>query len=105
MAIIDVTAAAFKGLIQSPQDRKEATTALFSSIGGGGEHYWVGIGRNTPFIGGNAPEKDGNMETPSMLGFGSGIAQAMKKVKLMCSDEAVAAMKKAGELAYDAPSN
>tara|TARA_Y100000310_G_scaffold147278_1_gene146553 strand:+ start:1099 stop:1428 length:330 start_codon:yes stop_codon:yes gene_type:complete len=105
MAIIDVTAAAFKGLIQSPQDRKEATTTLFSSIGGEVEHYWFGIGSNTLYIVINAPENDVNMEALSMLVFGSGIAQSMNMVKLMCSDEAVAAMKKAGELAYDAPSN
>jgi len=68
MAIIDVTAAAFKGLIQSPQDRKEATTALFSSIGGEVEHYWFGIGSNTLYIVVNAQKMTSTWK-PSVCWF------------------------------------
>jgi len=103
LAILEVTSNAFKGFIRNPEDRKQATETLFSSIGRTVEHYWFGVGSNTLYIVTDGPEDNVNIEAITMLVGSSGIVQSMEMVKLMTSEEAVVAMKKASDLAYRPP--
>ena len=88
-------------MIANPQDRKAATAPLFKAIGGEVEHYWFGVGSNTLYIVTSMPDdNDTNLEAITMLVCASGIVQSMNMVKLLTSEEAVSAMKKAAELSY-----
>ena len=68
------------------------------------EHYWFGVGSNTLYIVTSMPDdNDTNLEALTMLVCASGIVQSMNMVKLLTSEEAVSAMKKAAELSYTPP--
>ena len=84
--------------------RKAATAPLFKAIGAEVEHYWFGVGSNTLYIVTSMPDdNDTNLEALTMLVCASGIVQSMNMVKLLTSEEAVSAMKKAAELSYTPP--
>ena len=68
------------------------------------EHYWFCVGSNTLYIVTSMPDdNDTNLEALTMLVCASGIVQSMNMVKLLTSEEAVSAMKKAAELSYTTP--
>tara|TARA_B100001123_G_C15194471_1_gene980792 strand:- start:115 stop:447 length:333 start_codon:yes stop_codon:yes gene_type:complete len=103
MAIIEASPDAFKGLIQTPEDRREKTKPLFSATGMTLEHYWFGVGSNLLYIVMSGPDDDVTLEAITMLVHSSGISQSVNVIKLMTSKEAVASMHKARELAYSPP--
>ena len=103
MAIIVASRDAFKGLIQNPEDRRQATEPLFSATGMTLEHYWFGVGSNTLYIVMSGSDDDVTLEAITMLVHGSGISQSVNVIKLMTSEEAIASMQKARELAYRPP--
>jgi len=103
MAIIEASPDAFKGLIQSPENRREATEPLFSAVGMTLEHYWFGVGSNALYIVMSGSDDDVTLEAITMLVHSSGISQSVNMIKLMTSEEAVDSMQKARELAYRPP--
>ena len=47
LTTIELSPAAYKGLIDNPHNRMEAGQPLFNSIGGTVEHYWFGVGEKS----------------------------------------------------------
>ena len=104
LVILEVKGETCGSLIANPQDRKAATAPLFKAIGAEVEHYWFGVGSNTLYIVTSMSEdNDTDLEAITMLVCASGIVQSMNMVKLLTSEEAVSAMKKAAELSYTPP--
>ena len=103
LATLEITADAFKGFIQNPSNRQEATRPLFDSIGAELEHYWYGVGANTVYVVFTASENDVDLQALVIAVCASGIVGSIKMSRIMTAEEGMAAAKKAGELTYTPP--
>ena len=94
------TLAAF---IKKPTDRRAVITKLAEQVGGKLVGYWLSLGDYDAVVIIDGPDTIGAAAC-SMAVSASGAFKAFKTTPLLTPEEGVAAMKKAGTLAYKPPS-
>ncbi len=104
LSTLTITPGGINGLVQNPQNRREVIEPLFQAVGGQLEHYWVGVGENSFYVVFTAPDDDINLEALTMIVYSSGIADSFKTSRILTSEEAMEAAKKASDLTYRSPS-
>ncbi|MEE8396038.1 MAG: GYD domain-containing protein [bacterium] len=86
-----------KAMMENPQDRSEAARKVAEGLGGRLESFFFAFGDYDVVIIGEFPDNEAAMAC-AILVIGVGTASSFKTTVLMTSDQAVAAMKKAGTL-------
>jgi uncharacterized protein with GYD domain len=97
------TAEAWAALAKNPQDRTQPLKELFEKIGGKFESLYYCFGDYDGVIIGEAPD-DVAMTAGVLAAISPGHVRVGKTTRLMSVEEAMSAMRKAGEVAYPAPS-
>lgn len=93
-----------RALVANPQDRSAEAAKLIEGIGGKLHHFFFAFGDYDVVCIAEAPDNTA-MAAGSMAVAAAGTVSAFKTTPLLTMDEALAAMKKAGELTgYKAPS-
>ena len=102
MTQFSYTAEAWAALAKNPQDRSQVLEDLFQKIGGRLESLSYCFGDYDGVLIGEAPD-DVAMTAGVIAAIGPGHIRATKTTRLMSPEEAMAAMRKAGEIAYPGP--
>lgn len=97
MAQISVSQESLRALLENPSDRAEAAKQVVDALGGTFHHYFFALGDSDVVILAEFPDNETAM-TCAMLVSGSGSVNSWKTTPLITSQDAVALMKKAGEL-------
>jgi uncharacterized protein with GYD domain len=98
------TPAAFKAMIDHPQDRKGPAEKLVASLGGKVHQFFFAFGRYDAIVVVEAPS-DEAIAAGMMAVAASGAVSAGQTTKLLTAEEGLAAMKAAGKAvgAYKPP--
>ena len=95
----------FATLIRNPEDRTQAMRSLYEAMGGKLEAFYFGAGESTSYAVVQVPDEVA-LEAIGMAVFASGAGTSIKMIAvLLTAEEAVAAMKKAGSIAYKPPTS
>ncbi len=95
---------AVDGLIKDPQDRGEAVRPLFESLGGNLVDYYFSVGNGTVFVIYDLPDAEA-LQAVSLRVIAGGVATNFTTHRIITSAEAVAGIKKAGDISYSPPAS
>jgi uncharacterized protein with GYD domain len=97
------TREAITAMVQNPQDRAQAVSAVIEGIGGRVHGFWFAFGEYDTV---EIIELPDNIDAVafSMTVSAGGALKAIKTTPLLTMDESVAAMKKAATIGYKPPS-
>jgi len=98
MFIGEPNAAAWKYLIENPQDRKEAVSAATEKIGGKIISYHFGLGDGKNYITIELPNDNVLIQAMYLMRLPSGLLNSYQMIELMSSNEMSNALKKSKEL-------
>jgi uncharacterized protein with GYD domain len=98
-----LTPEAWGDLVKNPQDRREALKPLMDAIGGSIEHYFFALGENDVYILYQAPDNKA-VASAMMAVLTGGAINSGKTIALMTMEDAMDAMRTAGDLTYQPPS-
>ena len=93
---------AMASIIQNPQDREEALRPVFEAMGGSLEKYYFAVGENNVYVLAEIPDHT-SAEAITMAVLASGAIASTKATALLTAQEAIDAMKKAGDIVYKPP--
>jgi len=94
---------AVDAIIKNPLNRAEAVTPLFEAAGGKLIEYYFGVGQDSVFVIYELPDEIA-LQALTMAVFAGGAITSFKSTQIITSAEAVEAMKKAADIAYQPPS-
>jgi uncharacterized protein with GYD domain len=97
MFIGEPNAAAWKYLMEHPQDRKEATAEAMAKIGGKVLSYYFGLGNGKNYIITELPDDNEVIQAVYLMRLPSGLLSSYEIIELMPSDQMSAALKKSKE--------
>jgi uncharacterized protein with GYD domain len=89
-------------LIANPEDRRTAAKEYIESVGGTLHGFWYAFGEHDGYNLWEAPD-DVSMAAVALAIAGGGALSALETTVLLTVDEAMDAMRKAGQIAYRAP--
>ena len=98
-----LTSDAWGDLVKNPQDRREALKPLMDAIGGSIEHYFFALGENDIYILYQAPDNKA-VASAMMAVLTGGAIKSGKTISLITMEDALDAMRTAGDLTYRPPS-
>ncbi len=99
---VSIRPEAYATMIQNPSHRGEAVRPAFEAVGGSLQEYYFAVGENKVSVLGEVPDQV-SLEAISMVVFAGGAVTSMKATALLTAGEAVEAMKKAKDVAYQPP--
>jgi uncharacterized protein with GYD domain len=96
------TPEAWAAQIKNPTDRIAAVGQMMAPLGVTFDHYWYSFGDHDFVIIANGP---GNEEAAAgvLAAYSGGALTSIKTTLLLTSDEAISALKRAGEVQYRPP--
>ena len=97
MIQISVSQDSLKALLENPNDHAEAAKPAVAALGGTLHHYFFALGDSDVVLLAEFPDNEAAM-TCAMLVSGTGSVTSWKTTPLVTSGDAVALMKKAGEV-------
>ena len=97
MFIGEPNAAAWKYLMEHPQDRKEATAAAMEKVGGKILSYYFGLGDGKNYIITELPDDNEVIQAVYLMRLPSGLLSSYEIIELMPSDQMSAALKRSKE--------
>ena len=89
-------------LIAHPEDRRKAAQSYIESVGGKLHGFWYAFGTHDGYNLWEAPNNV-SMAAVALAISGGGALSALETTVLLTVDEAMEAMRKAGEIRYRAP--
>ena len=89
-------------LIAKPEDRRQAAQSYIESVGGKLHGFWYAFGAHDGYVMWEAPDNASMAAVALAIGAGGALA-AQETTVLLTVDEAMAAMRKAGQVRYRAP--
>jgi uncharacterized protein with GYD domain len=89
-------------LIKNPEDRRTAATQYIESVGGKLHGFWFGFGEYDGYTLWEAPDNVSMAAVALAIGAG-GALSSMNTTVLVTVEETLAALKKAGSIAYRRP--
>jgi len=98
MFIGEPNTAAWKYLVDNPQDRREAVTAATEKIGGKIISYYFGLGDGKNYITMELPNDNVLIQALYLMRLPSGLLNSYQMIELMSSSEMSNALKKSKEL-------
>ena len=103
--LIEATIAphSFEAYLKDPQDRAEALGPVVEALGGKLIAAYFGVGQNKVYGIAEYPD-DITLEAATMAMLAAGVSTSIKSTPIITSAEAVEAMKKAADIAYQPPS-
>ena len=96
------TPATWARLIANPEDRRKAAQSYIESVGGKLHGFWYAFGAHDGYNLWEAPDNVSMAAVVLAIG-GGGALSAIETTVLMTVDDAMVAMRKAGEIGYRAP--
>lgn len=102
MIQVSYTSDAWAAQIKNPTNRIAAVGEMMAPLGVTFEHYWYSFGDHDVVIIAQGP---GNVEAAAgvLAAYGGGALTSIKTTPLLTADEAVAALRKAGDVQYRPP--
>ena len=100
---ISASADTWAAMIKDPSDRLEANRTVVESMGGKLEGYYFVVGENEIVELIEMPD-DVSMEAITMAILASGAVESIKTSTLLTAEEAIEAMRRAGNVGYRPPS-
>jgi len=103
MIQVSYTPDAWAAQIKNPRERIAAVGQMMAPLGVTFEHYWYSFGEHDVVIIAQGP---GNVEAAAavLAAYSGGALTSIKTTPLMTTDEAFAALRKAGDVQYRPPS-
>ena len=89
-------------LIANPEDRREAATTYIESVGGTLHGFWYAFGTHDGYNLWEAPDNV-SMAAVALAISGGGALSSFETTVLLTIEESMDALKKAGEIHYQAP--
>lgn len=89
-------------LIENPEDRREAAQSYIESVGGKLHGFWYAFGAHDGYTLWEAPDNVSMAAVALAIGSG-GALSSLETTVLMSVEEALAALKKAGDVQYKPP--
>ncbi|MCH8061598.1 MAG: GYD domain-containing protein [Chloroflexi bacterium] len=99
---LSASADTWAAMIKDPSNRLEANRPVIESIGGKLEGYYFVVGENEIVELVDMPD-DVSMEAITMAILASGAAKSVKTSTLLTAEEAMEAMRRAGDVGYRPP--
>ena len=96
------TPATWAKLIKNPEDRRAAAKQYIESVGGKLEGFWYAFGEHDGYCLWEAPDNVSMAATALAIG-GGGALSSMQTTVLLTVDETIDALRKAGQIRYQAP--
>jgi len=96
------TPATWGKLIGNPEDRREAAQAYIESVGGKLHGFWYAFGTHDGYNLWEAPDNV-SMAAVALAITGGGALSSFETTVLLTVDDTIAALRKAGTIAYRAP--
>jgi uncharacterized protein with GYD domain len=94
MFIGEPSAAAWKFLMENPQDRKTATEQAMEKIGGEVLSYWFGLGNGKNYILTQLPDDNEVIQAVYLMRLPQGLLNSYEMIELMPSEQMTNALKK-----------
>ena len=104
MSQFSYTTESWQGMARNPVDRREALRALGQAVGGRLIELYYSFGDYDGLVLNEAPDDAAAMAIVTVV-LVSGTSKPVKTTKLLTIEEALPALRKAGELAYQPPSS
>ena len=98
MFIGEPNAAAWKYLMEHPQDRKAEVAGAFKALGGEVLSYYFGLGDGKNYITVTIPNDNELIQAIYLMRLPSGLLNSYQVIELMPSDQMSAALKKSKQL-------
>jgi uncharacterized protein with GYD domain len=98
MFIGEPNAAAWKFLMDNPQDRKAEVTGAFKALGGEVLSYYFGLGDGKNYITVTIPNDNELIQAIYLMRLPSGLLNSYQMIELMPSERMSEALKKAKQL-------
>lgn len=89
-------------MIGNPEDRRAAASAYIESVGGKLHGFWYAFGEHDGYTLWEAPDNVSMAAVALAIGSG-GALSTIETTVLMSVDETIEALRKAGEVGYQAP--
>jgi uncharacterized protein with GYD domain len=102
MTQFSYTGEAWAALAKNPVNRRQAIAGLFEKVGGRLIELYYCLGEYDGVVISEAPD-DSAVVSALVAVVGAGHVKSIRTTKLLSADEMVAALKKAGSIAYGAP--
>jgi uncharacterized protein with GYD domain len=90
-------------MMQNPHDRAEATRPMVKAMGGRLIEYYFAVGENTTYVVTEIPDEM-SVSALTMAILAGGALETTKCTPILTAAEAVEAMQKAADVAYQPPS-
>jgi len=98
MFIGEPNAAAWKFMMDNPEDRKAAVAGAFKALGGEVLGYYFGLGDGKNYILVTTPDDNELIQAIYLMRLPAGLLNSYQVIELMPSDQMTNALKKAREL-------
>ncbi|MEW6996163.1 hypothetical protein AADZ86_00450 [Colwelliaceae bacterium BS250] len=98
MFIGEPNAAAWKFLIENPEDRKAQVAGAFKALGGEVLSYYFGLGDGKNYITVTIPNDNELIQAIYLMRLPSGLLNSYKVIELMPSDQMSNALKRSAKL-------
>ncbi len=98
MFIGEPNAAAWKYLMDNPQDRKAEVASAFKALGGDVLNYYFGLGNGKNYITVTIPNDNELIQAIYLMRLPSGMLTSYEVIELMPSDQMNAALKRSKQL-------
>lgn len=89
-------------LLKKPEDRRAAATQYIEAVGGKLHGFWYAFGQHDAYSLYEAPDNV-SMAANSLAISAGGALSSMETIVLLSVEDTLAALKKAGEIAYRRP--
>ena len=89
-------------LIKNPEDRRKAAQSYIGSVGGKLHGFWYGFGTHDGYTLWEAPDNVSMAAVALAIGAG-GALSSLETVVLLTVEETIDALRKAGQVQYQAP--
>ena len=96
------TAETWAKLIDNPEDRRKAAQSYIESVGGKLHGFWYAFGTHDGYNPWEAPD-DVSMAAVALAISGGGALSSFETTALLTVDETMDALRKAGQVQYQAP--
>jgi hypothetical protein len=98
MFVGEPNAAAWKFLIENPEDRKAQVAGAFEALGGEVVSYYFGLGDGKNYITVTIPNDNELIQAIYLMRLPSGLLNSYKVIELMPSEQMTKALKRTAEL-------